>query len=153
MSETAYLLDAIHLARENVMQGGRPFGAIIVKEGEVIATGVNGTAKSCDPTSHAELNAIRDASAYLKSADLSNCVVYTSGHPCPMCLGAIYMSGIRQVYYAYSNEDGEPFGLTSASVYEDMAKPEHLRAVKMHHIPAHPIGQIDLYAFWKEKAG
>ena len=81
---------AIELSRENVANGGGPFGAVIAKDGEIVATGVNRVTASCDPTAHAEVSAIRAAASKLGTFNLSGYEIYTSCEPCPMCLGAIY---------------------------------------------------------------
>lgn len=112
------LKEAVRLARENRERGGRPFGAVLAVDGEVVATGVNGVNASHDPTSHAELEAVRAASRKLGRADLGGCVVYASGHPCPMCLAAMVMAGVEAVYYAFDNRDAEPFGYASTAAYE-----------------------------------
>ena len=105
MSDTLHFLNmAIELARANIAAGGRPFGAVLVRDGQVLATGVNEILTSHDPTAHAELMAVR-ASRKLGSPDLSGCAVYASGHPCPMCMAAMRLAGIREVAYAYSNDD------------------------------------------------
>lgn len=143
-----WLRQALELARDNVSKGGRPFGAVIVKNGEVIATGVNGIAATNDPTSHAELNAIRQASAVLGSARLDGCSVYASGQPCPMCLAAMYLTGIKSLTYAYSNEEGEPFGLSSAEIYSELTEPLPGQSIAARHVPMRLDGE-DLYALWK----
>ena len=154
MTSTEELLaEAIRLARENVRRGGRPFGAVIARDGEVIAIGVNHTAATHDPTAHAELVAIRAASEALGTPDLAGCTVYASGHPCPMCLGAMYMSGIREAWYAYSNADGERYGLTTADIYADLARPESARAVRMTYLPVRPEAEPDLYELWRDRTG
>lgn len=147
-----FLAQAIGLARENVRRGGRPFGAVVARDGMAIATGVNHTVATHDPTAHAELVAIRAASEALGTADLAGCTVYASGHPCPMCLGAMYMSGIREACYAYANEDGEAYGLTSAAVYAELAGPEGARSVRMTHLPVRPEDGPDLYELWQATA-
>jgi guanine deaminase len=147
-----FLREAIDLARENVRRrGGRPFGAVIVKDGAVVATGVNEIAATQDPTAHAELQAIRAASQALGSPRLDGCEVFASGHPCPMCLAAMYLTGIREVTYAYSNEDGEPYGLSTASIYEEMAKPLAAQTIKTAYLPVRPEGE-DLYDLWRASA-
>jgi tRNA(Arg) A34 adenosine deaminase TadA len=118
-----FLSEAVELARANIGAGGRPFGAVVVRDGLSIATGVNEIHMANDPTAHAEMTAIRAASRKLGSPDLGGCSVYASGHPCPMCMAAMRLSGVDKVFYAYSNEDGAPFGLSSAAIYEDLARP------------------------------
>lgn len=144
-----FLEQAIALALDNVEQGARPFGAVVVKEGEVVATGVNRLLATRDPTSHAELNALRAASQALGTPDLSGCAVYASGHPCPMCLAAMRMAGIGEVVFAYTNEDAEPFGLSTAAVYADLAKPFAQQSMTIRHVamddPARP------YLAWKHR--
>lgn len=121
--EPRFLEEAIRLAIENVEQdGGTPFGAVIVKNGEIVARGVNEMERSCDPTAHAELLAIRRACQKLNTTDLSDCVLYASGEPCPMCLGAIYWANIKEVYYAYSLKDAERVGLSSAYIYRQISE-------------------------------
>ena len=148
-----YLGEAIELARANLEQGGRPFGAVIVKDGEVIATGVNQILSTNDPTAHAELTAIRAASQKLGSPSLDGCAVYASGHPCPMCMAAMRMAGVKEVTYAYSNDDGEPYGLSTATIYADLAKPFAEQSMKIRYMPVRPASCQDLYAEWKRKAG
>lgn len=146
--DTRFLCEAIELARANIDKGGRPFGAVLVRNGETIATAVNEIYRTNDPTSHAELNAIRAASRKLGSPDLNGCTVYASGQPCPMCLAAMRLSGVGKVIYAYSNEDGAPFGLSSAAIYEDLAKPLAAQSMTIRHAPVSPEGRKDLYAAW-----
>ena len=96
---------AVDLARQNAERGGRPFASVIVKDGKVVATAVNSVVATGDPTAHAETEAIRAAAKALKSDQLDGCVIYASGHPCPMCLAAMYVSGIQRGFYAYSIDD------------------------------------------------
>jgi tRNA(Arg) A34 adenosine deaminase TadA len=154
MSAERFLREAIELARDNVRRGGRPFGALLVKDGRIIATGVNEIGATGDPTAHAELQANRAASRTLGSPRLDGCVIYASGHPCPMCLAAMHLTGIREVNFAYSNEDGEPYGLSTAAIYAEMARPvaEHL-TLKVAHVPMRPEGGEDIYKMWKAAAG
>lgn len=144
-----FLRDAIALARANAERGGRPFGAVVVKDGVVVATGVNEILASGDPTAHAELSALRAASRALGSPDLSGCKVFASGHPCPMCMAAMRLSGVAAVAYAYSNEDGAPYGLSTAAVYADLAKPFAEQSMAIRHVPAAARADPDLYADWQ----
>jgi guanine deaminase len=146
-----YLREAIQLARANMEAGGRPFGAVIVRDDEVLATAVNEIHKTNDPTSHAELNAIRAASNKLGSASLAGCAVYASGHPCPMCMAAMRLAGVVEVAYAYSNEDGEPFGLSTANIYADLAKPFAEQSMKIQYVPVRQEDQADLYEDWQRR--
>lgn len=139
-----FLEQAVQLAFENIERGGRPFGAVLVRDGEVVATGVNDVAATNDPTSHAELNALRAASRKLGTPNLGGAIVYASGHPCPMCLAAMRMCGVGAVYFAHSNEDAEPFGLSTAAVYADLAKPFADQSMKIALVPL----KTDLYERW-----
>ena len=149
--DQTFLRAAIHLARENVGHGGRPFGAVVVKDGAIVATGVNEILATGDPTAHAEMGAIRAASRKLGSPDLSGCRVYASGHPCPMCMAAMRLSGVSEVYYAYSNDDGAPYGLSTAAIYADLAKPFAEQSMKISYVPVRKDGEADLYAAWKQR--
>lgn len=152
MSQTQrFLCEAIELARANMEQGGRPFGAVIVRDGEVVATGVNETVATHDPTAHAEMTALRAASRKLGSPNLAGCAVYASGHPCPMCMAAMRLSGISEVRYAYSNDDGAPFGLSTAAIYADLAKPFAEQSMKIAYRPVRLETGPDLYAEWKRR--
>lgn len=115
-----WLGQAVDLALENVRSGGRPFGAVLVKDGAVVATGVNRMLTSCDPSSHAEMEALRQAGPALGTLDLSGAVLYASGHPCPMCLAAAVMTRVSGVYYVFSNADAEPYGFASTAAYRTL---------------------------------
>jgi len=117
------LREAVRLAEDNRARGGRPFGAVLALNGEVVATGVNDIVHSHDPTTHAEMEAIRAAARRLGRPDLSGSVVYASGHPCPMCLAAMVMAGVEAVYYAFDNDDAAPFGLSSEAAYRRLRLP------------------------------
>lgn len=112
-----FMREAVQLAQQNRAQGAQPFGAVLVKDGQRIATGVNEIVQTCDPTSHAEMQAVRAASAALGRPRLDGCVVYASGYPCPMCLAAMVGSGIETVYYAFDNADAAPYGMSSDAAY------------------------------------
>jgi dCMP deaminase len=147
-----YLLDSIRLAMENVRRRtNAPFGAVITQQGEVIARAVNQVDDLCDPTAHAEMQAVRAAAKALNSTDLSGCTVYASGYPCPMCLTAMYLSGVEKVYYAYSNEDGAPYGLSAERGYVEIARPPDRREMKLHGLRARDEGE-DLYEAWNKVA-
>lgn len=114
---------AIQLAVENVKQGGGPFGAVIVKDGEVVATGVNRVTATHDPTAHAEVRAIREACSCLQDFQLEGCDIYTSCEPCPMCLGAIYWSRLRHIYYGCNKADAAQAGFDDSFIYKEMELP------------------------------
>lgn len=151
MSDETFMREAIALARGNVEAGGRPFGAVLVRDGAVLARAVNETNRSNDPTAHAELEAIRQASRRLGSPRLDGAVVYASGHPCPMCLAAMHMTGVKAAYFAYSNEDGEAFGLSSARIYAEMAREPRAQSIPLE--PLRPAGETGLYEEWARRRG
>ena len=115
MGHDDFMRQAIALAVGNVKNGGGPFGAVIVKDGRVVATGVNRVVPNNDPTAHAEVNAIRAACVKLGTFNLSGCVLYTSCEPCPMCLGAIYWAHIDKIYYGATQHDAAAVDLTIRS--------------------------------------
>ncbi len=117
------LREAVRLAETNRARGGRPFGAVLAIDGTVVATGVNDIVHSHDPTTHAEMEALRAASRRLGRPDLKGSVVYASGHPCPMCLAALVITGVDAVYYAFDNDDAAPYGLSSAAAYQTLRLP------------------------------
>ena len=118
-----FMRQAIELSEENVRSGGGPFGAVIVRDGRVIATGTNGVTRLNDPTAHAEVTAIRNAARALGTFDLSGCEIYTSCEPCPMCLGAIYWARIGKMYYGNDQEDARRIGFDDSFIYEEIALP------------------------------
>jgi guanine deaminase len=119
-----FMQQAIALATENVTSGrGGPFGAVIVKDGKVIATGTNQVTASNDPTAHAEVTAIRNACAALGTFKLDGCEVYTSCEPCPMCLAAIYWSRCTAIFYGNSAADAAKVGFDDAFLYDEIKKP------------------------------
>lgn len=151
MSEAQrFLCEAIELAQANMEGGGRPFGAVVVRDGKVVATGVNEIVRTNDPTAHAELMALRAASRILGSPNLAGCTVYASGHPCPMCLAAMRLSGVSEVCYAHSNDDGAPYGLSTADVYAELAKPFSEQSMTISYMPVRLPG-LDLYAQWQRR--
>ncbi|WP_219722095.1 nucleoside deaminase [Deinococcus planocerae] len=112
--------EAARLALENVLQGqGGPFGAVIVRDGEIVATGVNRVTQNSDPTAHAEVEAIR----LLGRFHLSDCEIYTSCEPCPMCLGAIYWARLCALHYACTQSDADAIGFSDEFIYGEIAKP------------------------------
>ena len=115
-----FLWKAVRLARNNRERGGRPFAAVLAIDGQVVSTGVNDVVQSNDPTTHAEMEAVRAASWNLGRADLRGSIVYASGHPCPMCLAAMVIAGVDVVYYAFGNDDAEPYGFSSKAAYQKL---------------------------------
>jgi tRNA(Arg) A34 adenosine deaminase TadA len=116
--------EAIRLSIANVEEGkGGPFGAVVVKNGKIIARGINQVTTNNDPTAHAEVVAIREACKVLNSFQLDGCEIYTSCEPCPMCLGAIYWARPDKLFYANSKEDAANIKFDDQFIYEEMAKP------------------------------
>lgn len=118
---------AIALSVNNVRNGGGPFGAVITRHGEVVATGVNRVTANNDPTAHAEVTAIRNAARELGTFDLSDSEIYTSCEPCPMCLGAIYWARLKKVYFANDKHDAKAIGFDDSFIYDELALPRTLR--------------------------
>ena len=148
-----YLLDSIRLAMDNIRQRKTwPFGAVIARDGKVIASAVNEVDALCDPTAHAEMQVVRAAAKTLGSTDLSGTTVYASGYPCPMCLTAMYLAGVKKVYYAYSNEDGAPYDLSAERGYLEIARPVEQREMKIEGLRVRDEGE-DLYEAWKRTTG
>lgn len=123
LSHEQLLREAVRLAQINRDQAGRPFGAVVAIGGEIVATGVNEVAHTHDPTTHAEMQALRAASRYLGRPSLKGSVVYASGHPCPMCLSALVLAQVDAVYYAFDNGDAAPYGLSSDAAYRALRVP------------------------------
>jgi len=112
---------AIQLSVESVHSGrGGPFGAVIVRNGEIIAEGVNRVTSSNDPTAHAEVVAIRQACTKLGTFELKDCELYTSCEPCPMCLGAIYWARLSRIYYANTAADAAAIGFDDSFIYSEL---------------------------------
>ena len=116
-----FMQQAIDLSIENVANGGGPFGAVIVRNGEVIATGTNRVTATCDPTAHAEVSAIRAACAKLGDFKLAGCTVYSSCEPCPMCLSALYWAGVERIFYGNTKEDAKAINFDDSFIYDQIA--------------------------------
>ncbi|MDH4992346.1 nucleoside deaminase [Aquamicrobium lusatiense] len=145
-----FLRQAVELARENVEAGGRPFGAVVVNGGKIIAAAVNEMHLSHDVTDHAELLALRDAVRTHGPDALKGSSVYASGHPCPMCMAAMRLAGVATVAYAYSNEDGAPFNLSTADIYADLKRPFAEQSMAISHLPLESKPGQNLYKQWAE---
>ncbi len=125
-----YLRRAIELAVENVQSGrGGPFGAVIVRNGEIIAEGANTVTSAKDPTAHAEIEAIRAACKALGRFDLKGCTIYSSCEPCPMCLGAIYWARLDALYFAASHKDASQAGFDDSFIYTQIPLKAELRSL------------------------
>jgi tRNA(Arg) A34 adenosine deaminase TadA len=117
------MAQAVAIAEANVAEGGTPYGAVIVRDGEIVATAPNTVHLTKDATDHAEMVAIHKTTAKLGRKDLSDCVMYASGRPCPMCHAAMRLSGFKEGYFAFSAEEAERHGAGSASIYGELCKP------------------------------
>lgn len=125
---------AIDLSIKNVANGGGPFGAVIVRDGKVIATGANRVTANNDPTAHAEVNAIREACAKEGCFKLEGCTCYTSCEPCPMCLSALYWAGVSRIVYGNTKEDAKAINFDDSFIYDEIAKPYALRSIPCENL-------------------
>ena len=141
--------EAIRLADESVKNGGGPFGAVIVKDGEIVAGSSNSVTIDNDPTAHAEVNTIRKACQKLGTFDLSDCVIYTSCEPCPMCLGAIYWAHLRCVYYGNTKKDARDIDFADDFIYEELDKPIDRRTVPFINMLREEA--LNSFKLWTEK--
>jgi guanine deaminase len=127
-----FMARAIELAITNVRSGeGGPFGAVVVKNGEIIAEGANSVTRTNDPTAHAEIMAIRHACAKLREFELRGCELYASSEPCPMCLGAIYWARTARVYFGSSAADASKAGFDDSLIYQEIPQPHSERKIPM----------------------
>lgn len=149
MNKEELMMRACQLAEESVRQGGGPFGAVIARNGEIIAEGSNCVTIHHDPTAHAEVTAIRKATKALATHNLSGCEIYTSCEPCPMCLGAIYWAHLDKIYYGNNREDAAKIGFDDDFIYKEIElKPE------MRSLPSEILMQeeaIKAFKMWTEK--
>ena len=141
--------EAIRLSMNSVETGGGPFGAVIVKDGRIIAGTSNSVTLDNDPTAHAEVNCIRKACKALGTFDLSGCDIYTSCEPCPMCLGAIYWAHLDRIFYANNRKDAAEIDFDDDFIYEEIAKP--LDGRKTPVIPILRNEALAVFTAWKEK--
>jgi len=127
-----FMREAIRLSIEKMQAGhGGPFGAVVVKDGSIIARGFNQVTSTNDPTCHAEVDAIRKACKVLGTFQLDGCDLYTSCEPCPMCLGAIYWARPRRVFYGNTKEDAAAAGFDDQFIYDEIEKPLDQRQIPM----------------------
>lgn len=126
---------AIELARASVRAGGGPFGAVVARDGRIVAEGANRVTLAGDPTAHAEIEAVRAACAELGTFRLSGCAVYASCEPCPMCLGALYWARVDRLVFAASREDAARAGFDDELFYAELARPPAERALAALQLP------------------
>jgi tRNA(Arg) A34 adenosine deaminase TadA len=147
--DNPFMVRAIQLSLDNVASGGGPFGAVIVRNGSIVAEGVNRVTATNDPTAHGEVVAIRQACAELRTFTLKDCEIYTSCEPCPMCLGAIYWARLTHIYFGNSAADASAIGFDDSVIYREFAQPFAERSIPMTRM----MQDRALAAFdtWKEK--
>ncbi len=150
MSKEQLMREAIRLSEENVTNGGGPFGAVIARDGKIVATGVNRVTANNDPTAHAEVSAIRAACEKLNTFDLSGCEIYTSCEPCPMCLGAIYWAHIDKIYYGNDKDDAKAIDFDDSFIYDELALPRGERRLPVEILLDNEA--IKAFEMWKNKA-
>ncbi len=146
----AFLREAIRISQEKMeAREGGPFGAVVVKEGEIVGHGWNRVTSANDPTAHAEIMAIRKACTALETFSLAGCEIYASCEPCPMCLSAIYWARLDALYFAAAREDAASVGFDDALLYEEVSKPWTLRTL---HAEQHlqPSAQ-EILEVWESK--
>ncbi len=142
--------EAIRLSKDHMEAGdGGPFGAVVVHKGEIIGRGHNRVTGTNDPTAHAEIVAIRNAAAHLNHFDLSECELYTSCEPCPMCLAATYWARIPVIYYANTRDDAADIAFDDALIYEEIAKPIEQRKIAMKPLLREEAQKV--FEAWRDK--
>jgi tRNA(Arg) A34 adenosine deaminase TadA len=147
--DNPFMARAIQLSLDNVASGGGPFGAVIVRNGSIVAEGVNRVTATNDPTAHGEVVAIRQACVELRTFTLKDCEIYTSCEPCPMCLGAIYWARLTHIYFGNSAADASAIGFDDSVIYREFTRPFAERSIPMTRM----MQDRALAAFdaWKEK--
>jgi tRNA(Arg) A34 adenosine deaminase TadA len=134
LNDSKYMRQAIALSKVSVEKGGGPFGAVIVKDGKVVARGNNLVTRKNDPTAHAEVSAIRLACKKLNTFDLTGCTIYTSCEPCPMCLSAIYWAHIDKIYYGCTQLDAKKIDFDDSFIYDQIALRPEQRSIPSENI-------------------
>jgi len=134
MTEPNFMRRAIELSFAGIEAGGGPFGAVVVKDGQIVGEGYNNVVPGQDPTAHAEVNAIRAACRQLATHDLSGCVIYTSCEPCPMCLAAIWWARIERIYYCNSRADAAAIDFDDEAIYQEIRRPLHERQLPLERL-------------------
>ena len=146
-----FMIKAIELSVKSIKMGGGPFGAIVVKDNEIIGEGNNSVINSNDPTAHAEIVAIRKACSSINSYDLSGAVIYSSCEPCPMCLSAIWWARIRKIYFGNTREDASKIGFDDAMIYDELTRPIEQRKLPIVQILHNE--SIKAFKIWEEYPG
>ncbi|MEN8138284.1 MAG: nucleoside deaminase [Bacteroidota bacterium] len=149
MNDEFYIREAIKEADKGIINNeGGPFGAVVVKNGEIIGRGNNRVTSTNDPTAHAEIIAIRDACKNLSSFQLDDCVIYSSCEPCPMCLGAIYWARPKRLVFASSKHDAADAGFDDNFIYNEIALPKEKRMIETQQILQNEANLI--FEKWKQ---
>ena len=149
--QAAFIREAFRIAAESVRSGrGGPFGAVVVRNGEIIARASNEVTSRLDPTAHAEVMAIRRACEALGDFQLTDCDIHTSCEPCPMCLGAIYWARPARVFYGNAREDAAAIGFDDQFIYEEIDRPPGKRTIPMTQLL--PVEAAAAFRLWEEKA-
>ena len=150
--EEKFMAEAVRLSEQYLKEGyGGPFGCVIVKKGAVIARGWNNVLAGNDPTAHAEVMAIRNACAALKTPELSGCDLYTSCEPCPMCMGAIYWARLDRVFYANTRHDAAALGFDDSFIYDELRRNPEQRTIPM--IATDKSAAQEVFLRWKNQEG
>ena len=144
-----FMMRAIELSIESAKSKGGPFGSVVVKNNKIIAEGSNKVTMNNDPTAHGEIVAIRDACQKLNTFDLSECDLYSSCEPCPMCLSAIYWARIKNVFYANTRIDAKAIDFDDSFIYSEINKDLENRKIKMHQM--HRDEALEAFKIWKNK--
>lgn len=150
MIENEFMKRAIELSINSVSSGGGPFGAVVVKDGKIIAEASNSVTNDNDPTAHAEINAIRKATKVLNSFNLEGCDIYSSCEPCPMCLGAIYWARIDKLYFANTRNDAKNIGFDDSFIYDELNVPFASRKVVTKMIMRDEA--LKAFEMWEDKS-
>ncbi len=149
MTKEELMRRAFALSENSVKCGGGPFGAVIAKDGEIIAEATNTVTIDNDPTAHAEVNCIRKAARQLNTYNLEGCEIYTSCEPCPMCLGSIYWAHLDRIYYGNNRVDAAKIGFDDDFIYQEIAVAPHERKRPMESML--PEEAIRAFELWEEK--
>lgn len=150
VQHTQFMRRAIELSQSNMENdAGGPFGAVVVQKGKIIGEGWNKVTSTNDPTAHAEVEAIRQASKFLNNYDLSGCEIFTSCEPCPMCLSAIYWARISKIYFANTKVDAAQIQFDDDFIYQEISKPLTSRKIPAEQILREEA--LKVFALWNQK--
>ncbi len=147
--DAKFMAMAIDLSIENIDSGGGPFGAVIVRDGEVVATGTNRVVPNADPTAHAEIMAIRNACAKLGTFQLTGCTVYSSCEPCPMCLSSLYWAGVSRICYGNTKDDAKAIDFDDSFIYDQLELNYAERSIRCEHFMRSEA--LEAFRIWENK--